>query len=195
MPLRSLSDLVNVQRPALPALSAMVSAAGESAELLPVDARVGEGVLFRLQVTVASSLGALAAHTGGLLIDHAWLRVLGGGAAGLPSLAEANGLDEPTSSSTPPRQLEVARDVVGGRFAINGGAFEGELGGWEADSAAVPLDHALACYPPLFSAGSRTGSVHRASVPWAEVVAVNDEMAAQVSALPDGAKFRISPTD
>jgi hypothetical protein len=45
-----------------------------------------------------------------------------------------------------------------------------------------------------FLAESRTGSVHGASVPWAEVVAFTDEMAAQLSVLPDGAKFRIGPT-
>ena len=126
--------------------------------------------------------------------------------------------------------------MVGGRFAINGGTFDGDLGdtfyfapdtlaweslglghgdfvawtlsdgvadfyadlrwkGWEADVTSVPLDHALTFYPPLFSAEGGTGSVHRASVPWAEVVAFNNEMAASVSALPDGAKFRIRPTD
>jgi hypothetical protein len=124
----------------------------------------------------------LAAHTGGLLIDHAWLRVLGGGATGLPSLAEANGLDEPTPSSTPPPLLEVARareslgmgpgDFVAWTLSDRVADFYVDLRwkGWEADAAAVPLGHALTCYPPLFSAESRTGSVHRASVPWAEVV-------------------------
>jgi hypothetical protein len=36
----------------------VVSAAGRKAPLLPADARVGVGVLFRLQVTVASALGS-----------------------------------------------------------------------------------------------------------------------------------------
>mgnify|MGYP006138941707 CR=1 FL=1 len=42
------------------------------------------GVLHRLQVTRRSTLGGLAADTGGLLVDHGWLRHLGGGSARLP---------------------------------------------------------------------------------------------------------------
>jgi len=128
VPVRSIRDLVDVGRPALPALLAMTSAAGDRASVLPVEASQGEDVLWRLQVTVASALGALARHTGGVLIDHSWLRLLGGGGAGLPSVADANHLGTPTTESEPPRHLEVGRDVLGGRFAINGGAFQGDLG-------------------------------------------------------------------
>jgi hypothetical protein len=77
--------------------------------------------LHRLQVTTRSALGALALNTGGVLIDHGWLRLLGGGYQTLPDLASANDLGEPTEQSTPPLGLEVAHDVLGGRFVIDGG--------------------------------------------------------------------------
>src|SRR5437762_7116704 len=89
----------------------------------------GDGIscLYRLQVTARSPLGALALNSGGLLVDHGWLRFLGGGHDGLPDLATANGLDaEPPAG--PPGLLEIGRDILGGRFAINGGALPGDMG-------------------------------------------------------------------
>jgi hypothetical protein len=87
----------------------------------------GEQCIYRLQVTARSVLGALALNTGGLLIDSGWLRILGGGADGLPDLASVNGLGD-TAPEVPPPLMEVGRDVLGGRFAINGGAFPGAPG-------------------------------------------------------------------
>jgi len=64
-------------------------------------------------------MGALALHTGGLLVDDGWLRVLGGGDdRGLPSLAQANEL--PPRGEQPPPALLVGHDVLGGRFEVNG---------------------------------------------------------------------------
>jgi hypothetical protein len=84
--------------------------------------------LFRLRVTTASTLGALAANCGAILIDCGWLRLLGSGLDGLPSLPEANGLDEPSDRSTPPGHLVVGYDVLGGTFAVNGGGLPAEQG-------------------------------------------------------------------
>lgn len=70
-------------------------------------------------------LGALALHTGGVLVDHGWLRMLGGGAPPM-KLAEANGLDGHDARVT--GRMLVAFDVLGGRFELNFGALEGETG-------------------------------------------------------------------
>jgi hypothetical protein len=128
MPIRPLGELVYVDRPAWAGISALIESAGERVEVLPVERRDGEDTLYRLQVTAGSALGALAVHCGGLLVEHGWLRVLGGGARGLPSLADANHLGSPSERSEPPGLLDVARDVLGGRFAVNGGALTGTLG-------------------------------------------------------------------
>jgi len=59
----------------------------------------------------------------------------------------------------------------------------------------VPPDHGLAVYPPLFSTQSHIGTPSRTHVPWEELVAFNEDIAAHVSALPEGAEFQIRPTD
>lgn len=54
------------------------------------------------------------------------MRLLGGGGA-LPDLATVNGLGDP-ASRTPAGWLLVAWDVLGVRFAINGGGLAGDVG-------------------------------------------------------------------
>lgn len=74
-------------------------------------------------------MGATRYVCGGILIDHGRLRILGSGCKRLnrgiydftlgKSFAEARRM---------PSYLLVADDVLGGFFAINGGAFAGEAG-------------------------------------------------------------------
>ena len=109
--------LTTILDPAWPGLEAEL-VPNSRITVLPVSAATGRDSLFRLQVTTRSRLGALALHTGGLLVDDCWLRVLGGGGdSGLPSLAEANGLP---GDERPPPALLVGYDVLGGRFEVNG---------------------------------------------------------------------------
>jgi hypothetical protein len=132
---RDLAELAEVADPAWPVLEASIAAA-RSARALPVDPEVGGACLVTLQVTAASTLGALALHTGGLVVDHGWLRVLGGGTPSLPSLAAANGLGG-VGPAGPPPSLLVALDAVGGRFAVDGGALgssPGEVNYWGPDT-------------------------------------------------------------
>ncbi len=86
----------------------------------------GERALLSLQVTTRSPLGAIAYSTGGLLIDHGWIRALGGGSTKLPrdiaTWNDGNGAGKPPRL---PGAVLVADDVLGGFFALNGSAFEG----------------------------------------------------------------------
>ena len=76
----------------------------------------GEVLLASLGVSDHSTLGALVANCGGVVIDHGWLRMFAGGSAAMPSLLEANrGTDHAIVD-----HLVVAFDILGGRFAING---------------------------------------------------------------------------
>jgi len=93
--------------------------------VLPADPRRGETTLGQLQVSARSFMGALALHTGGVLIDSGWLRLLGGGEPPM-NLAVANGLEQPPDR--PPGLIVVGFDVLGGRYAVNGGALPGESG-------------------------------------------------------------------
>lgn len=113
---RTADELADVPDPAWPEiLSAVSSRAG--ARAIPLRRERGMHVLEALQVTARSPLGALALNTGGLIVDHGWFRIFGGGGEGMPDLASANAL--PASGSPP--YLNVAHDVLGGRFAIDGG--------------------------------------------------------------------------
>ncbi|HUR23883.1 MAG TPA: DUF2625 family protein [Acidimicrobiales bacterium] len=123
--MRTIEELRDVDDPAWPVIQDAVAGADEPAEVVPGDVAAGEETLLLLQVTARSFLGALALHTGGLLVDHGWLRILGGGRGPL-NLCRANGVDQPPME--PPGQVLVAFDVLGGKFAINGGAIPGSVG-------------------------------------------------------------------
>ena len=128
--MKQLDQLIALQDPALPLVQALLDQAQRPFELLaPGDARAR--VLLDLQVTTRSTLGAIAYETGGLLIDHGWLRVLGGGHPRLNrNLAD-------WSKGRAEGYLLVADDVAGGFFAINGGGLgqdPGALYYWAPDT-------------------------------------------------------------
>jgi hypothetical protein len=125
--MKPLAALVNTDDPALPMVRGWIAEAGHPVEILPCDPAAGARALCALQVTTRSPLGALLHESGGVLVDGGWLRVLGAGCARLP-----RGLDTWNRAPEGPPRLEgallIADDVVGGFFAIDGGAFGGEPG-------------------------------------------------------------------
>ncbi len=138
---------------AWPLVQSWVGARG--ARLLPGD-EIGRGnTLTALQVTTQSVLGAMAFHCGGIVADDGWLRLLAGGqaaaaTAGLPSLAEMNGLGHPELEPVAPGLLVVAYDVLGGLFGINTGALpaaQGEVAYFGPDTLEwVPLEAGYAAF-------------------------------------------------
>lgn len=125
--MRALDELIDPRDPALPLLEEWLEDASSDVELLPVTAEAGAATLVALQVSTRSLLGTLAHHTGGLLIDGGWLRVLGGGGPRLPrDLAVWNRVGE--AAVRLPGAMLVGDDVIGGFFAIDGGAFGGPPG-------------------------------------------------------------------
>jgi hypothetical protein len=74
--------------------------------VLPADPETAPAALDALSLTDRSVLGALALNTGGLVIDHGWLRVFGG--AGL--LEWRDRLDA---------GLVIGHDVVAGFYAVD----------------------------------------------------------------------------
>lgn len=110
--------LIAVDDPAWPHLQQALAESDVIA--LPVDPERGQRSLWGLQVSAASTTGAVALHTGGIVADHGWVRLYGGGSEHLLSIAEANGLSGPVPE--PPGALVVGHDVLGGLFAIDGGA-------------------------------------------------------------------------
>ena len=73
-------------------------------------------------------MGAIVHETGGLLIDHGWLRILGSGHRDLTRSIPDWNLGRTWSGEGQPPALLVADDVLGGFFALNGGALNGKLG-------------------------------------------------------------------
>jgi len=76
-----------------------------------------------------SALGAVAFETGGILIDHGWLRLLGSGHERMhENLLSWNTKGQITAYRLLHGAWIIAHGVIGGFFALNGGAFSGELG-------------------------------------------------------------------
>ncbi|SRR5450830_323118 len=128
--MKSLEDLIDGRDPALPLIEKMLGAATLSYQLLPPSTESGR-VLSSLQVTTRSTLGAIAYETGGLLIDHGWLRVLG---SGHPQLSR-NLVD--WNNGRADAYLLVADDAAGGFFSINGGGLGDDVGAmyyWAPDT-------------------------------------------------------------
>jgi Protein of unknown function DUF2625 len=120
----TLQDLLTVDNPAWPSVQSSIQASVNSVEVLPPDESHREQSLLETQVSVRSSMGALVYHTGGLLIDHGWLRVLASGHPRLPrSIATWNRGRSTTKAGRSLGFWLIADDVVGGFFALNGGAF------------------------------------------------------------------------
>jgi len=121
--MRPLSELVNTEESAWPDVQQWIAGAKNPVEVLPVDDAKREAALLAIQVTTRSPMGAIVYETGGLLIDHGWLRVLGSSHERLPrSLPEWNEGRTMFGDQKPPGYLLVADDVLGGFFAINGGS-------------------------------------------------------------------------
>lgn len=119
--MRRADELVTPEDDAWPEIEARIDQSELTVEVLPGDPHEGRACLEKLGITTASPLGAVVYHTGGLLIDHGWTRLLGGTASGgLPGLAEANGLisGEDTRDRAP--SLLVGWDVLGGAILVNG---------------------------------------------------------------------------
>jgi hypothetical protein len=114
--MRPLHELIDATDPALPLIMEWVKMEVRPVEVLPPSAG-REDALLATQVTTRSPMGAVVYETGGILVDHGWLRILGSGHERLPRTLP--GWNAGRSRGF----LLIADDVIGGFFAINGGAF------------------------------------------------------------------------
>jgi len=120
---RSLDELLNHNDPGWPVVEKWIAQAIRSVDVLSPSV-CGGPALVSMQVTTRSPMGAVILHTGGLLVDHGWIRILGSGHERLPrSLPEWNFACGMPESLEPPPWVLIADDVLGGFFALNGGWF------------------------------------------------------------------------
>ncbi|GEN08567.1 Protein of unknown function DUF2625 [Myxococcus fulvus] len=128
--MRSLEALLETEDPAWPLVREWLGSASNPVEVLPRDEAATGEVLHQLQVTTRSPLGAVAYETGGLLVDGGWLRILGGAGPRMRgNLATWNALGPHPAVASTRGVLLVAHDVVGGFFALDGGALGEGRGG------------------------------------------------------------------
>jgi hypothetical protein len=128
--MKTLRELIDRDDPAMPLVRQCFNQASRPFELLAPSEYSGS-VLVDLQVTTRSPMGAIVYETGGVLVDHGWLRILGSGHPRLPrNIVEWN-------AGRASGHLLVADDVVGGFFSINGGSLGSDPGSmyyWAPDT-------------------------------------------------------------
>ena len=113
---RPLGELLATDEPAWPLVQSWIREAARPVEVRPVSREDGEDALRRLQVTARSPLGAVALETGGLLVDDGWIRILGGGSDGFPSIVDWNGFGGEPLVDPVAGGFVVAYDAIGGFF-------------------------------------------------------------------------------
>jgi len=127
--MKKLEELINLEEPGWDLIKEWSSNAKNHYEFLTKDLKRAEIELVNSQVTTRSPMGAVIYETGGILIDHGWIRVLGSGNTRLDrGLMEWNKGKTIENYGEQPSFLLVADDAIGGYFAINGGALGDEMG-------------------------------------------------------------------
>ena len=119
--MKTLEELTGTDEPAIDLIRAWVSSAENQCDILPPSSE-RDAVLLEVQVTTRSTMGAVAFETGGIFVDHGWLRFLGSGHPKLPRTLPGWNQDRANGIYL------IADDAVGGFFAMKGGAFDGERG-------------------------------------------------------------------
>jgi hypothetical protein len=97
------------------------------AEVLPPSGLRDE-VLVEAQASLRSAIGAVIYHTGGILIDDGWLRVLGSGHPRLARTLPGWNREVHGEGAVKPPFTLIADDAAGGFFAINHGGLGAEVG-------------------------------------------------------------------
>lgn len=126
--MQSLEELINKTDPAWPLVQKWLDSAKNKVQVLECDSALAKTALYQTQVSTYATLGAVIYHTGGIMIDNGWLRILGSGSPKLSrSVPEWNKGKSIKEYGDQPDFTLVADDAIGGFFAINYGAFGSDL--------------------------------------------------------------------
>ncbi|PHN93602.1 hypothetical protein CSC80_11845 [Maribacter sp. 6B07] len=127
--MKTINELINIDESGWALVTEWINDATNKIEVLPKNKKEADNALYQTQVSTRSPMGAIIYETGGLLIDHGWIRILGSGNQKLNrTLPEWNKGKTFKEYGDKPAIFLVADDVVGGFFAINGGALGDDLG-------------------------------------------------------------------
>ncbi|WP_158559228.1 DUF2625 family protein [Deminuibacter soli] len=122
--MQPLAQLINITTPAWPEIHLHIQDAANDVNVLPCTPARGATALYHTQIDISTPLGAVVYHTGGILVDHGWLRILGAGHEEKldRSLPDWNKGKTFAAYGDKPGYLLIADDVLGGFFALNYGA-------------------------------------------------------------------------
>jgi len=127
--MRPLEELINKTDSGWPIVEEMVKSAKNKVEILSVNSDKANDALYKTQVTTRSPMGAIVYHTGGILVDNGWIRILGSGNTKLDrSLPDWNQGKSFKEYGETPSFLLIADDAIGGFFILNGGSLGEDLG-------------------------------------------------------------------
>ncbi|WP_036154000.1 DUF2625 domain-containing protein [Maribacter forsetii] len=127
--MKAINELINIEEPGWALVTEWINNATNKVEILPKNEKEADNALYQTQVSTRSPMGAIIYETGGLLIDHGWIRILGSGNQKLDrTLPKFNKGKTFKDYGDKPAIFLIADDVVGGFYAINGGALGTDLG-------------------------------------------------------------------
>ena len=127
--MQTLEQLSDSTKSAWNTIEQWIKQARNHCEVIKKDQSSAEREIFSMQMPTSSPMGAVIYETGGILIHQGWLRILGSGSFKLPrGLMDWNFSKAFSQSGEKPKYLLVADDVIGGYFAIKGGALGDNLG-------------------------------------------------------------------
>lgn len=122
---RPLEELINKTEPGWELVQGWIKEAKNTVDVQRRDPVQADSALYQAQVTTRSPLGAIIHESGGILVDHGWIRILGSGSPRLGrSVMGWNRGKSFSEYGERPSFLLVADDVLGGFYAINAGALD-----------------------------------------------------------------------
>ncbi|WP_448698784.1 DUF2625 domain-containing protein [Mucilaginibacter sp. AW1-3] len=128
--MKDLSELINTKEPGWDLVKQWIKEGKNDVEILPRDSKRADATLYNAQITTRSPMGAIIYETGGILVYHGWIRILGSGCKRLDrdimSWNKGKSFKVPGEKSS---FLLIADDALGGFYAINaGGLSSSEIG-------------------------------------------------------------------
>ena len=127
--MRPIEELINTKESGWDLVLDWMSEATNELEVLDGTLMNGRTALYQTQVTVKSPMGAIIFHTGGILVDQGWVRILGSGTEQMiRSLPDWNRGKTFSEFGDPVPFLLVGDDAIGGFFALNNGGLGDDLG-------------------------------------------------------------------
>ncbi|QJB30921.1 DUF2625 domain-containing protein [Chitinophaga oryzae] len=127
-PKKSLGDLINTQEPGWELVTSWIGDATHKVTVLPATESKAKETLYATQVTTRSPMGAIIFNSGGILVDHGWIRILGSGHNTFNRTLHSWNINKTIFDEGNAGFLLVADDAAGGFFAINSGGLGEDMG-------------------------------------------------------------------